>query len=209
VARAEETVCDPEKRLAPDSARRYVVSICRKSVESNQSPGASRILVLRNVPQSLTEERLRGDLDHIANLRIERIFRIDGGSSIQCNLNSICAALFARTCLRSRAFYKVCKVQFGVDACSQPLPDPRMGYSKDIHQKPSPPQQQRGNRYALFAEDGGEEFENDSDIDAGSITTFTPDEDATSVDESSWAESVTAESVTAESCGGAELGTYW
>jgi hypothetical protein len=160
--------------------------------------------VLSNVPHSLTEERLRGDLDHIANLRVERIIRIDGGSGLQCNLNSICAALFARTCLRSRAFYKVCKVEFGTDECSKPLPDPKTGDGKEIRQKPGPPQQ-RGNRYALFAEDGGEEFGDDSDVDAGSVTTFTPDEDATSIGESSWAESVTAESIG----GGADLGTYW
>jgi hypothetical protein len=188
-----------------EASRQFV--ILRNVLRQIQHDGASRILKLRNVPPTLTEERLREDLDHIANLRVERIVRLNGGSDIQCNLNSVCAALFARTCLRSRANYKVCKIEFGVDECTKPLPD--FKEYKPPRQKASPQQkQQRANRFdALFADDGGEENGDDSGDETVSISTFTQDDDDddTSVCESNWADSV-AESNTD---GGADLGNYW
>ncbi|KAF8246270.1 hypothetical protein K440DRAFT_369831 [Wilcoxina mikolae CBS 423.85] len=187
-----------------EASRQFV--ILRNVSRQIQHDGASRILRLRNVPSSLTEERLREDLDHIANLRVERIVRLNGGSDIQCNLNSVCAALFARTCLRSRANYKVCKIEFGVDECAKPLPD--FKEYKPPRQKTSPQQkQQRANRFdALFADDGGEENGDDSGDETVSVSTFTQDDDDTSVCESNWADSIAAESNTD---GGADLGNYW
>lgn len=174
-----------------DQKRQFV--ILRNVLRQIHHDGASRILVLRNIPHTLTEERLREDLDHIANLRVEKMIRIDGGRGIQCNLNSICAALFARTCLRSRAYYKVCKIEFGTDECAKPLPDIKE-YHQQTRQKPNLPQR-RGNRFdALFAEDGGEEHGLESDDDTGSISTFTRDDDETSIGESSWAESAITQS---------------
>lgn len=195
-----------------------------------QHDGASRILRLRNVPSSLTEERLCNDLDHITNLRFVKIVRLNGGRDMQCNLNSVCAALFARTCLRSRAYYKVCKIEFGLDECSQALPDPSSSSSSasNIGSGPSQRQQQRvqqqqqqrrGNRFdALLADDGGEEGGQDSDEEAVSISTFTldgdddddddggeDDDDATSVCESNWADSMSL----AESAADGGLDLSW
>ena len=193
-----------------------------------QHDGASRILRLRNVPSSLTEERLCNDLDHITNLRFVKIARLNGGRDMQCNLNSVCAALFARTCLRSRAYYKVCKIEFGVDECSQALPDPSSsgsGSGSGVGSGPSQRQQRvqqqqpqrRANRFdALLADDGGEEGGQDSDEEAVSISTFTldgddeggdDDDDATSVCESNWADSMSLAESAAD--GGADLSNYW
>ena len=186
-------------------------------------PGASRVLKIRNAPQSLTDERLRLDLDHIANLHVEKTFRTNGGKDVQCNLNSVCVALFARTCLRSRAYYKVTQIEFGVDECATPLPDYHTQFAKGPRQKDSPkqpyanrynalpaedaPRQPHPNRFhSLFAEDGGEEHI-DSEDEVVSISTFTPDhdeDDSSSLGAGSWADSTTTTTTTGNG-GGAYL----
>ena len=179
-----------------EASRQFV--ILRNILRQIQHDGASRILRLRNAPSSLTEERLCNDLDHITNLRFEKIVRLNGGRDLQINLNSVCAALFARTCLRSRAYYKVCKIEFGVDECSQALPDPSSGIGgiggigggggpsqrqrkkqqqqehRQEQQLQQQQQQRRANRFdALLADDGGEEGGQDSDEETVSNSTFT------------------------------------
>lgn len=124
------------------------------------------------------------------------------GSEIVCNLNSVCAALFARTCLRSRANYKGVAIEFAADECAKPLPDFKES-RKEARKKPV--QVSRGgNRFdALFADDGGEEGgDTDGDNDElVSVSTFTQDEDDC---ESSWADSTSTATE-----GGADLGNYW
>ena len=57
--------------------------------------GATRSLLIRNAPQSSTDERLREDLDHIHNLVIVDITFLHGDAYLE--LNSVHNALFARS----------------------------------------------------------------------------------------------------------------
>ncbi|KAL8673126.1 MAG: hypothetical protein Q9168_002458 [Polycauliona sp. 1 TL-2023] len=82
--------------------------------------GATRNLIIRSVKPNITEERLREDLDHIHNLIIISISYIDG--NVYLSLNSIHNALFARTCMMSRAMYKGMKIEWYPDECALPLP---------------------------------------------------------------------------------------
>jgi hypothetical protein len=199
-----------------ESTRQFVIlrSIQRQIVHDK----ASRVLVLRNAPSTLTEERLKEDMEHIANLRVEKIFRTNRGKDLQCNLNSICAALFARTCLKSRAYYKVCKIEFGVDSCARPLPDFKE-YRTDTVPSPVVERSPRpANRFnALLNDDDGEEDDDDLGPDedssndastATALSAFANDDESTgSICDSNWAESTAAESTTTD--GGADLGPYW
>jgi len=177
-----------------EASRQFVIlRNVRRQIEND---GASRILYLHNAPSTLTEGRLREDLEHIANLRVEKITRHNAGKDIQCNLNSVCAALFARTCLKSRAYYKVCKIDFGVDECAKPLPDFKE-YRKTVSvERPS---SNHTNRFgALFNDDEteGDKSESDGDSSTASATTYYEGETK------NWADNTAAEGV---SGGGTEL----
>ncbi|KAI5815576.1 hypothetical protein BZA77DRAFT_74341 [Pyronema omphalodes] len=183
-------------------------TILRNVLRQIQNDGASRVLRLRKVSPSITDQRLRDDLDHIANLRIEKLIRTSP-SEIICNLNSVCAALFARTCLRSRAAYKGCKIEFGIDDCAQPLPDQGGNYYGKQEKYRRVSEDIRGrNRFDVFsgdmafAEDGGEELQ-DVEFQGGSETTETQEEDMEE-DLQSWADE-TAD----HTDGGADLSGYW
>lgn len=118
--------------------------------------GATRNLYLKNVPSTLTEERLRNDLDHIANLSVEKIVFEKAKNVVQVNLNSVCVACFARTCLKSRAYYKGTKIDFGIDDCARSLPDFKT-YRPKQRVKPKT-ERKISNRFdALAVDDGGEE----------------------------------------------------
>lgn len=117
--------------------------------------GATRNLYLKNIPPTLTEERLRNDLDHIANLSVEKIILEKSKNAVQVNLNSVCVACFARTCLKSRAYYKGTKIDFGADDCAKSLPDPK-AYTPKQETKPKP-ERKISNRFdALAIGDVGE-----------------------------------------------------
>ena len=84
--------------------------------------GATRNVVIRNCSLHITEDRIRGDLDHIHNLVVISITYIDGDCYI--SLNSIRNSLFARTCLMSRTAYKGMKIEWYEDECSWQLSQP-------------------------------------------------------------------------------------
>lgn len=84
------------------------------------SRGATRNLVIRNINLSITEQRLRDDLDHIHNLIVISISFANGDAYL--SLNSIHNSLFARTCMMSRAMYKGMKIEWYPDECAMPLP---------------------------------------------------------------------------------------
>lgn len=133
------------------------------------SRGATRNLLLSKVPPTLTEARIRDDLDHIHNLHVEKIEM--KGSSILVNLNSVCVALFARTCLMSRSSYKGVKIEFAVDECAGKLPTPKR---KDFERKKVQEKATPSNRFNILAttedgeneeEDAGEEEEEEVSSD--------------------------------------------
>lgn len=134
-----------------ESSRQFVIL---NNIMSAISRGATRNLILSKVPPSFTEAQIREDLDHIHNLHVEKI-EMKGGS-ILVNLNSVCVALFARTCLMSRSSYKGVKVEFTVDECAERLPTPK---SKDFERKKIPDKAAPQNRFDILAraEDGEDE----------------------------------------------------
>ena len=77
-------------------------------------------MVLRGVHPDITEDRIREDLEHIHNLVIVDL--MFNNQEALVSLNSVHNALFARTCLMSRAKYKGLKIDFYPDECAQPLP---------------------------------------------------------------------------------------
>ncbi|KAI1340482.1 hypothetical protein F5Y15DRAFT_378770 [Xylariaceae sp. FL0016] len=81
--------------------------------------GATRNLILRRCDPSLTEDALRDDLDHIHNLAVIKVDFV--GSSCYIKTNSIHNAMFARTCMISRAKYRGSKIEWDVDECAQPI----------------------------------------------------------------------------------------
>lgn len=89
-------------------------------VANKITQGASRNLVVRHGASKLTAEGIRDDLEHIHNLVvIDVAFK---GADVHIATNSVHNALFARTCMMSRAAYKGMKIEYGRDECAAPLP---------------------------------------------------------------------------------------
>jgi hypothetical protein len=63
--------------------------------------GATRNLVIQNRNPKHTEEMIRNDLEHIHNLIVIRVGF--GDQNIYISTNSVHNAMFARTCMMSRA----------------------------------------------------------------------------------------------------------
>ncbi|KAK3068751.1 hypothetical protein LTR53_013435, partial [Teratosphaeriaceae sp. CCFEE 6253] len=133
--------------------------------------GATRNLLVRGaLAHGLTETRIREDMEHIHNLVVIGVaYR---GDDAHVSTNSVHNALFARTCMLSRAAYKGCKVEFARDGCDAPLPVP---VSKTT--APPLPQASRkkkapfANRFDVIGMDGEDDSsdeENRAPIDAGS-----------------------------------------
>ncbi|KAK6851841.1 hypothetical protein PG990_015026 [Apiospora arundinis] len=93
--------------------------------------GATRNMIIRRVDPNHTEDSIRDDLEHIHNLIVIKIEFLGGSCHIKTN--SVHNAMFARTCMMSRAKYKGSKIDWDVDECAQPL---------RVEQKPSPPKPQ-------------------------------------------------------------------
>lgn len=70
-------------------------------VASKIGLGATRNLVVRRCDPRLTEETIREDLEHIHNLVVIKV-EMKGGSCY-IRTNSVHNAMFARTCMMSRA----------------------------------------------------------------------------------------------------------
>ncbi|KAL9050250.1 MAG: hypothetical protein Q9162_006752 [Coniocarpon cinnabarinum] len=84
------------------------------------SKGHSRNLVIRGAAQVLTEQKIRHDMDHIHNLVIIAV--VVQPQDVFISTNSISAAQFAQTCMRSRREYKPFRIEWYPDECNEPLP---------------------------------------------------------------------------------------
>ncbi|KAK8076370.1 RNA recognition motif containing protein [Apiospora phragmitis] len=129
--------------------------------------GATRNMVIRRVDPTHTEDSVRDDLEHIHNLVVIKIEFLGGSCYIKTN--SVHNAMFARTCMMSRAKYKGSKIDWDLDECAQPL---------RVEQKPpAPPKPQRNpspkkpavsiNRFATLRLDD-EDDESDDKFDTSS-----------------------------------------
>ena len=118
--------------------------------------GATRNLVIRGVHGNITAQRLRDDLDHIHNLIVINVtFQ---NHDVYLSLNSIHNALFARTCMMSRAAYKGMKIEWVSDECALPLPKGQASPSRreglqPTMKKPDP----LANRFHMLNMDGTED----------------------------------------------------
>ncbi|KAH8683343.1 hypothetical protein BGZ60DRAFT_480633 [Tricladium varicosporioides] len=85
--------------------------------------GATRNLVIQNCNPRHTEEGIRDDLEHIHNLVVIKI--VFSGQNAYISTNSVHNAMFARTCMMSRATYKGSKIEWDSDECATPLERPK------------------------------------------------------------------------------------
>ncbi|KAH9906476.1 hypothetical protein F4778DRAFT_726235 [Xylariomycetidae sp. FL2044] len=88
-------------------------------VASKVGMGATRNIIIRRCDPTHTEESIRDDLDHIHNLIVIKLEFL--GSSCYIKTNSVHNAMFARTCMMSRAKYKGSKIEWDKDECDQPV----------------------------------------------------------------------------------------
>ena len=125
--------------------------------------GATRNLIIRHVHPNITAQRLRDDLEHIHTLVVIDITYQDG--DVHISLNSVHNALFARTCMMSRATYKGLKIEWYPDECAQPLPKVQHPPKKESSAPPSKKLYPMVNRFQMLnmdgTEDGSEEDEPD------------------------------------------------
>ncbi len=141
-------------------------------VANKISIGATRNLIIRGVHANITEERLREDLDHIHNLVIIKISYNNGDAHL--SLNSVHNALFARTCMMSRAMYKGMKIEWYSDECALPLPRQQWTPRKENTAKPVKSSNTAVNRFQMLNMDGTEDNSNggnDEDEDSGTMLT--------------------------------------
>jgi len=118
--------------------------------------GASRNLVIQGYDNRHTEDIIREDLDHIHNLVVVKIEFI--GGSCYIGLNSVHNAIYARQCMLSRLRYKGKKINYDVDECAQPYPQPALKPRKEV----APPRKGFAavpNRFQLLNLDDGEDDE--------------------------------------------------
>ncbi|KAI1149874.1 hypothetical protein F4825DRAFT_428864 [Nemania diffusa] len=88
-------------------------------VASKVAAGATRNLIIRRCGAHHTEDSVREDLEHIHNLIVVKVEFVGGSCYIKTN--SVHNAMFARTCMMSRAKYKGSKIEWDVDECDQPF----------------------------------------------------------------------------------------
>ncbi|KAL8922624.1 MAG: hypothetical protein Q9172_003498 [Xanthocarpia lactea] len=110
--------------------------------------GATRNLIIRGVKPQITEQRLREDLDHIHNLIIVSVSFIEG--NVYLSLNSIHNALFARTCMMSRAMYRGMKIEWYPDECALPLPKVEITARKEMVAASKPNPTPMANRFQML-----------------------------------------------------------
>jgi len=116
--------------------------------------GATRNLIVRNRSQKHTEEAIRNDLEHIHNLIVIRI--IFNGPDALIETNSVHNALYARTCMLSRAVYKGSKIDWDDDECATPYPEqPHFQQEKPSNRKKI--NNSLMNRFQLLDMDGNED----------------------------------------------------
>lgn len=93
----------------------------KQSIIHNRS---TRNLIIRNINPNITPNLIRKHLEHIHNLVLIDI-NIDSKARVAyINTNSVHNAMFARTCMRSRAAYRGMSINFDVDECAAPWDTP-------------------------------------------------------------------------------------
>ncbi|OKL57089.1 hypothetical protein UA08_07570 [Talaromyces atroroseus] len=139
----------------------------RPYIKQNISHGASRNLVIHNTNPNITAKLIREHLEHIHNLVVLDI-RFDYAQSVaHIYTNSVHNAMFARSCMKSRAAYRGMRIEFADDECARE-------YQEDVVSKVKTRRQRQGgdstltssmpmNRFEMLSVE--EEFESGSDTE--------------------------------------------
>lgn len=128
--------------------------------------GATRNLVIQNRSPKHTEEMIRDDLEHIHNLVVINVNF--SGQNAYISTNSVHNAMFARTCMMSRATYKGSKIEWDSDECAAPLERPLQTRKENI--SPKKKDAPLMNRFQLLNLDGTDDDSEVDDHDASGIT---------------------------------------
>ncbi|KAI0104185.1 hypothetical protein GGR51DRAFT_522743 [Nemania sp. FL0031] len=145
-------------------------------VASKIATGATRNLIIRRCGAHHTEDSVREDLEHIHNLIVLKVEFVGGSCYIKTN--SVHNAMFARTCMMSRAKYKGSKIEWDVDECDHPFE-----IVEKVSAKPLPP---RGpstkptvtgtrNRFDMLRVDDDDNNDSDDKFDTSSEMPSTVD----------------------------------
>ena len=89
-----------------------------KHVAQSIKGGATRNLLIKGMDANFNEQRVREDLEHIHNLVVVEVYSPENGDGMVISLNAIHLALYARTCMRSRALYRKAQITFYPDKCA-------------------------------------------------------------------------------------------
>ncbi|KAJ3575965.1 hypothetical protein NPX13_g3849 [Xylaria arbuscula] len=135
-------------------------------VANKIATGTTRNLVIRRCGPHHTADSVREDLEHIHNLIVIKVDFVGGSCFIKTN--SVHNAMFARTCMMSRAKYKGSKIDWDVDECDQPfVADQRMP-TKSQSPLPKSPAAGTHNRFAMLRLDDDDNNESDDKFDTSS-----------------------------------------
>ncbi|KAL3425724.1 hypothetical protein PVAG01_02515 [Phlyctema vagabunda] len=145
--------------------RQFILS---NNIARNISLGATRNLVVRNCANKHTEETIRGDLEHIHNLVVIKV--VFNGHDAHISTNSVHNAMFARTCMKSRAIYRGSKIEWDADECALPIEIPSTDFQNDdeksmIHETTVPK-----NRFELLSMERSKGGSDTDDFDESGAT---------------------------------------
>ncbi|KAJ8119966.1 hypothetical protein ONZ43_g3203 [Nemania bipapillata] len=137
--------------------------------------GATRNLIIRRCGAHHTEDSVRDDLEHIHNLIVVKVEFVGGSCYIKTN--SVHNAMFARTCMMSRAKYKGSKIEWDIDECDQPIEAVQKVSLKPIPQRlpAKPAVAGTRNRFDMLRLDDDDNNDSDDKFDTSSEMPSTVD----------------------------------
>ncbi|KAI0905028.1 hypothetical protein F4823DRAFT_158495 [Ustulina deusta] len=135
-------------------------------VANKVAAGATRNLIIRRCGAHHTEDSVREDLEHIHNLIVVKVEFIGGSCYIKTN--SVHNAMFARTCMMSRAKYKGSKIEWDVDECDQPFEIIQRAPVKPHPPPAKTPVAGTRNRFDMLRLDDDDNNESDDKFDTSS-----------------------------------------
>ncbi|KAF2086736.1 hypothetical protein K490DRAFT_43841, partial [Saccharata proteae CBS 121410] len=145
-------------------------------VANKLNNGATRNIVVRGGAAKLNEQTVRDDMEHIHNLVVISVKIVK--NDVFISTNSVHNALYARTCMMSRAFYKGFRIEWYPDECAAPLPHLRQRLSTPSLAtglallKPQPKPPKPGNMYAVLDPDTTEDDESEVDGSEADASAF-------------------------------------
>ncbi|KAI0976002.1 hypothetical protein F4678DRAFT_415517 [Xylaria arbuscula] len=134
--------------------------------------GATRNLIIRRCGAHHTEDSVREDLEHIHNLIVVKVEFVGGSCYIKTN--SVHNAMFARTCMMSRATYKGSKIEWDIDECDQPFEVVQKAWIKP-HIPAKTAVAKTSNRFDMLRLDDDDNKESDDKFDTSSEMPTTVD----------------------------------